>query len=207
MEYVVCNNRGVFIRLQSGKPVTCGEKDKQLFDKQKALNVARYLPRTLKRFHFSVQPAPALIDKGNNKQKDFCVTKPQSIHKPYIIPAQVQSWVDRVKDCNGLALDAAKRQVVLSHDLSNIDRELSNLLHEIELSYNKNAAEGYKSYKKAKDILERRRIIKDELSVVSSILECNLSNMAANRIQKVVDNLANRKFIFREIEVDSNEYT
>lgn len=83
-----------------------------------------------------------------------------------------------------------------------MDRELSNCLHEIELSENMNACNGYKEYRRTKIILEKRRLIKDELSVVDSILTSNLQSMATDRIQKVVDGLGKRKFTFRDVELD-----
>ena len=205
MDYVICTSNDVYIKLQNGQPITCNKKEAQYFEHAKAQRILKSLPRTLQRFHFSVKALPRPTPEVLNMPSKV-------LYKPYIVPERVQIWMDRVKGCNGLAHDAAKRQDALTHDLSNIDRELSNCLHEIEMTCNKNAAEGYKEYRKIKDVLERRRLIKDELSVVSSILECNLSSMATNRIQKVVDNLSKRKFTFREIgeyitEVDEDERT
>lgn len=65
-----------------------------------------------------------------------------------------------------------------------------------------NACNGYKEYRRTKIILEKRRLIKDELSVVDSILTSNLQSMATDRIQKVVDGLGKRKFTFRDVELD-----
>lgn len=191
MDYVICTANEVYIRLQDGRPITCGKKDAQYFDRIKAQNILNHLPRQLKRFHFSVKALPEQEHEVKQNKK--------VLQKPYVVSERVQVWVDRVRECNGLAHDAAQRKNMLLHDLSNVDRELSNCLHEIELSRNKNASEGYIEYRKIKEILEKRREIKDELSVVSTILESNLASMATDRIQKVVDNLSNRKFLFREV--------
>lgn len=75
-------------------------------------------------------------------------------------------------------------------------------MHEIELSRRKNACNGYKEYRRLKIILERRRVIKDELSVVDSILTSDLQSIATDRIEKVVKNLGKRKFKFRDIDFD-----
>ena len=188
MEYVICTSNEVYIKLQNGYPITCSQKEAQYFEHAKAQNILMNLPKTLKRFHFSIKALP----RSDPEQKKV-------LYKPYVVSDRVQVWLDRVKGCNGLAHDAAQRKEMLLHDLSNVERELSNILHEIELSSNKNACEGYKEYRRTKAILEKRREIKDELSVVSSILESNLASMATDRIQKVVDNLSNRKFLFREV--------
>ena len=104
-------------------------------------------------------------------------------------------WLDKMKNCNGLAKEALFRKSELICQLSNIDKELSNCLHEIELSK-------YKEYRRIKIILEKRRIIKDELIVVKSILSSNLQSIGSDRIQKVIDGLGNRKFTIRDVDLD-----
>ena len=81
-----------------------------------------------------------------------------------------------------------------------MDKDLSNCLHLIELTKWKNGCDGYKEYKSIKNILEKRRNIKDELTIVQSILESNLESMATNRVEKVVSRLCNRVFNMREVE-------
>lgn len=200
MDYAIVNpNKKVYIRLEDGKPITCSKSDLQRFEYSKAHNIVKNLPKTMKKFHFQVEAIPE-IPSAPKKKKEV-VEKPY-LHKPYVISHEVQRWVDRVKECNGLAKDASERKHELIQDLSNVDLELSNCLHEIELSGNMNACAGYKEYRRTKIILEKRRIIKDELSVVDCILSCNLSSMATDRVQKVVDGLHKRKFTFREVDID-----
>ena len=83
--------------------------------------------------------------------------------------------------------------------MSNVDKDLSNSLHEIELTNWKNGCEGYKEYKSVKIILEKRRAVKDELTVVQSILDSKLESIATNRIEKIVNGLSNRTFSVREV--------
>jgi hypothetical protein len=115
------------------------------------------------------------------------------------VPEVVNQWMDKVKNFQGLIEDAKARREDLTNELSNVDRELSNCLHEIELTKNKNACDGYKVYKQMKKILAERRKIKDEYSVVSSISMSNVSNLYAN-VKHIVDVLEKRKFIVRETE-------
>ena len=58
-----------------------------------------------------------------------------------------------------------------------------------ELEKWKDGCTGYKEYKSVKLILEKRRTIKDELIVVTSILDSSLESIAADRIEKIVGNL------------------
>ena len=45
-------------------------------------------------------------------------------------------------------------------------------------------------------------MIKDELSVVESILTSNLRSMTTDRIQKVVNGLGKRRFVIRDVDLD-----
>ena len=202
-KYVITNpNKKIFIRIgEEGKPETCIKNCRQLFTYDKANNILKSLPKTMKKFHFKIEKVSHVEkDKEGENEDKSNVT---CIVKPYIIPIEVQNWLDRIKGCNGLAKEAEERKKELVHQLSNVDKELSNCLHEIELFKNMNACDGYKEYKRTKNILEKRRIIKDELSVVNSILSCNLQSIATDRIQKVVDGLGKRKFRIREVELDN----
>ena len=181
--------------------MTCTKQKRQRFEYSKACNILAHLPKTMHKFHFKVEP----IRESDVKDKPpDNITKPakRCIKKEYTTPVEVQGWLNRVKECNGLAKDAASRKSELLSQLSNVDRELSNCLHEIELTGNMNACDGYKEYKRAKTILKRRRIIKDELSVVDSILASNLQSMATDRIQKVVNGLGKRRFVIRDVDLD-----
>lgn len=200
MDYMIVNpSKSVYIRLDNGRPVTCGKSELQRFEYSKARNIVSNLPKTMHKFHFQVKAIPEIPPPRKPKDE---VRKERYLQKTYVISNEVQGWLDRVRQCNGLATDASKRKSELVHDLSNIDLELSNCLHEIELSGNMNACDGYKEYKRTKLILEKRRVIKDELSVVDCILNCNLASMASDRVQKVVDGLHKRKFTFREVDLD-----
>lgn len=195
MDYMITNpNKKIYMRLDSnGYPETCVKQKAQKFEYSKAKNILNNLPKTLKKFHFKVQAVSEIVDKEDKKEEVFISTY-------YIVSDRVNQWVERVKDCNGLAKDATERKNELLDALSNVDKDLSNHLHRIELTKWKNGCDGYKEYKEIKNILEKRRNIKDELTVVSSILEANLQSIASNRIQEVVDRLSNRVFNIREVK-------
>lgn len=197
MDCVIMNpNKKVYIRLNDkGSPETCTRQAAQRFEHSKAKNILDNLPRSLKRFHFKIQVLPEeILHKEENQDEEVIVST------YYKVPESVTRWVERVKNCNNLAKEAAERKEELLQALSNADKDLSNCLHLIELTKWKNGCDGYKEYKSVKNILEKRRIIKDELTVVQSILESNLESIAANRIDRVVNRLSNRIFSMREVE-------
>lgn len=206
MDYMIVNpQKTLYIRTDGGQPVTCSKQNRQGFEYSKACNILAHLPKKLHKFHFRVEAIPEIGVSPSGKSSPIKHEKqptPKYIKMPYEVSNEVQGWLDRVKECNGLAKDAASRKSELLSQLSNVDRELSNCLHEIELTGNMNACDGYKEYKRAKTILKRRRIIKDELSVVDSILTSNLQSMATDRIQKVVNGLGKRKFMIRDVDLD-----
>lgn len=202
MDYMIVNpGKSLYVRLVDGRPTTCTKQYRQRFEYSKARNIVDSLPKTMRKFHFRVEPIPEISPPLEQGTTNILVASPIE-RPPYIVPEEVQAWVDRARQCNGLAKDAAARKTDLVHKLSNADKELSNCLHEIELSRRKNACNGYKEYRRLKIILERRRVIKDELSVVDSILTSDLQSIAMDRIEKVVKNLGKRKFKFRDIDFD-----
>lgn len=218
LDYVITNhNKKIFIRLgDGGVPETCSKNQCQYFTQKKAKNIIKSLPKTMKKFHFLAMQMPPLFNQDKCDQQENCNKntyyesnhedknniKCKTFTKEYVAPIEVETWLDKMKSCNGLAKEALFRKSELICQLSNIDKELSNCLHEIELSKNMNACNGYKEYRRIKIILEKRRIIKDELIVVKSILSSNLQSIGSDRIQKVIDGLRNRKFAIRDVDVD-----
>ena len=205
VDYMIVNpQKTLYICTENGQPVTCSKQNRQRFEYSKACNLLSHLPKKLHKFHFRVEAIPEIgaSPPSTSSPVKHEQTTPKYIKTPYEVSNEVQGWLDRVKECNGLAKDAASRKSELLSQLSNVDKELSNCLHEIELTGNMNACDGYKEYKRAKTILKRRRIIKDELSVVDSILTSNLQSMATDRIQKVVNGLGKRRFVIRDVDLD-----
>lgn len=209
MDYVIANpNRKIYIRLdKNGRPETCTKQTAQRFEKHKASSILKNIPRTMKKFNFSLCVASEDIPHIDNKKKVEQTKKEVKeetkseiiIKESYVVSESVIRWVERVKSCNDLAQDASKRKEELLKALSNADKDLSNNLHEIELTKWKNGCEGYKEYKSVKIILEKRRVIKDELTVVQSILDSKLESIATSRIEKIVNGLRNRTFSVREV--------
>lgn len=199
MNYLISNStKEVFIRLnKNGIPETCNREKAQSFDKIKAKNILNNLPKQMKKFHFKLvtlsDNTEIIAQKEDIKEENIIISN------TYKIPESILDWAERVRSCNNLAIDVMNRKDKLLQLLSNVDRELSNCLHEIELKKWKNGCEGYKAYKTLKLILERRRNIKDELSIVSFILNTNLESIATDKIENMVEHLKNRIFKVREV--------
>lgn len=198
MDYVIKNHKNVFIRLnENGKAVTCTEFDKTLFELSKAKNVLNCLPKTLKKLNFKVEAVPDIgIPKSITKENEKKVIQ----QKDYILSENVTRWIEKFGICDDILTEAKERKDELCVMLSNCDKEISNELHKIELESNKNACAGYLEYVKVKNILKKRRDIKDELMIISNVIRMDFRCLNHENIKKAVDGLANRKFTLRVVE-------
>ena len=105
----------------------------------------------------------------------------------------IQYWIDKVSDLNGLASEALHRKDDLLSQLRKVDQELSDIDHYIEF-VNLNAAQGYKAYKMIKDRRIIRRSIKNELEVLNIILGKKISETATDEIQKAISGMDKRTY-------------
>lgn len=198
MDYVIKNHKGVYIRLnQNGTPVTCAEHGKTLFEQSKAKNILDSLPKTLKKLKFYVEAIPDIAPKENmdNKIENQVIES-----KNYILSDQIKQWVEKFGICDDILKEAKNRKEELNKALSEIDKEFINIIHEIEFEGKIDLYGGWQERNKVKVNREKRRRIKDELLVISSVLRMDFRNIDRNTIDKVVAGLAKRKFTFRIVE-------
>lgn len=198
MDYIIKNNKNLYIRLNSnGKPVTCSENDKTLLEFSKAKNILNGLPKTLKRLNFKVEAVPEIIGKNKNGERD----NEKSIQKVnYVIPDSILKWIEKFGICDDILKEAQKRKDELCQELSNVDKQFSNLIHELELEGSVDLYRGWIERKRIKENRERRRNIKDELMIISNVLRMDFRNLDREAIDKVVVGLVNRKFTYRIVE-------
>lgn len=169
--YIIKNHKNLYIRLNSnGVPVTGTRTEAQLFDKDKANNIVKNLPKSLKKLKFIVLSAPMNdkkdeINKGAETGADDKIEKEEEfITSPpdYKIAPEVSRWVEKVEICEEVANEAKMRINELNSLISASDKEISNILHRIELEPPQNAVNGYYRYKEMRDVLQNRRKIKNE---------------------------------------------
>lgn len=194
MEYVIKNHKNVYIRLNSnGRPVTCVEHDKTLFEFSKAKNIVDSLPKSLKRLRFKVEAIPEIIVRQEKKVIE---------KENYLVSANITEWIEKFGICDDILKEAQKRKEELYRELTNIDRQFSNLVHQIELEGKVDLYGGWLERNKIKENREKRRDIKDELIIISNVLKMDFRSIDRNEINKAVEGLANRKFTYRIVEED-----
>lgn len=189
-QYIVTDGERFIYRNHSGKFVpTSSEAMADIYTKKQAESICKNsLPKALKNIFYveKYDEPPACIKQVN--QKDL-----KNNSENVMNTENIQMWLDKVSSLNGLRSDATKRKEELCKQLSNVDKELSDINHYIEF-YNLNAAQGYKAYKMVKERRIKRRIIKNELTIVDVILEKKISDSMTEEIEKAIQNLDERTY-------------
>lgn len=202
MNCVIKNRKNVYIRLNKyGTPVTCSEHEKTLFEESKAKNILDSLPRTLKKLKFKVEVIPDIGQKKLNIPTEIKVLQADT----YIVSDQIKQWVDKFGICDDILKEAQKRKYELNNIISNYDRAVSNWLHEVEIEKKKNACGGYLKYKDIKEIVDKRRVAKDEWMIINNILRMDFRNLDREVVNNAVVGLTKRKFTYRVVEEDETE--
>lgn len=203
MDYVIKNHKNVFIRFnQNGKPITCTEDERTLFEHSKAKNILDSLPKTLRRLNFKVEAVPDIIIKNVECTK----TEEKIIESGnYTVSDSLQQWIDKFGICDDILKEAQKRRDELNKELSNVDKQFVNLVHEIEFEGKVDLYGGWVERNRIKENREKRRVIKDELLIISHVLKMDFRNIDKDTINKAVEGLANRIFTYRIVEEEETD--
>ncbi len=201
MDYIIKNHKNVYIRLnKNGTPVTCPEHEKTLFEYSKAKNILDSLPKTLRRLNFKVEAVPD-IGKNSEKQTEQRVIE----NNNYIVSDSLSQWIEKFGICDDILKEAQKRREELNRELSNIDKQFVNLVHEIEFEGKVDLYSGWIERNQIKENREKRRRIKDELFIISSVVKMDFRNLDRETIDKTVTSLGKRKFTYRIVEEEEME--
>lgn len=99
-----------------------------------------------------------------------------------------------LKEAETLVQNLSKRAIHLRNQLSKTDKEINDLIHYIEFSSNQNVVNGYKLYKKLKDLRLTRRKIKDELLVIEYPLNNGINETSYFFATKRIETFKNRTY-------------
>ena len=198
MDYVIKNSKNVFIQLnENGRPVTCTEENKGIFEYSKAKNVCDNLPKTLKILKFKVEAIPEIQPKI---QEQKVITT-----NTYIPSENVMGWLNKFGQCEDIINEAKKRDLELNKELSEADLKLSDIIHEIELSDKCDMYTAWQIVNKIRSLRRCRREIKNERYVISGIKTQGIAYLARNSVQKCIDGLSKRKYTCRIVEEDEED--
>lgn len=149
-----------------------------------------------------VDPVP---DISQRNEVDKKLEEKVIENENYIIPNEILEWIEKFGICDDILKEAQKRRDELNKALSEIDKEFVNIIHEIEFEGKIDLYGGWQERNRVKENREKRRKIKDELLIISSVLKMNFRNLDRSIINKIVAGLAKRKFTYRVVEEEDIE--
>ena len=132
MDFVIKNNKNVYIRLsENGKAETCKEKDMGRFTEQKAKNILKSLPKTLKNLNFRIECIPD-IKMETPIQKIVKEESKKIIENTDYQPSDnITQWVEKFGACSDIFKEARERYIKLEDELHTSDAALMDALHSI----------------------------------------------------------------------------
>ena len=207
MDYIIRNYKNVYIKLsKNGKPETCGEMDKGLFDKVKAENILNSLPKTLKKMKFQVECIPDIKIKNPVDRIIHEETQKKKITNCNYEPSKnITRWVEKFGTCSDIFKEAKERYIQLEKELHISDAKLMDILHSIELEPPKDLYSAWLLYKKIRENRRSRRQFKDEMLIIHNVLEeINETKIDRERTKKAIEGLFDRKYKYRIVEVNED---
>lgn len=189
-DWVITDGARYIYRDRTGKFVPgSGQAMADIYDKKQAENILNsYIPKTLRKL-FRIEKV----------SKEIPNTKPPSIEVvrkntgKALETEEIQRWISKIENLNGLAGDARVRKNELVSQLSDVDKQLAVLDHYIEFT-KLNAAQYCQAGVMRKERLTTRRTIKNELSVLNIILSKKINDFLSEEVMKEIKGLDNRTY-------------
>lgn len=188
MPYIITNGTEYIMKDRKGKYVTirnaamADEFTKETAHKILHNQIAKRIRATMR------------IEKvDDGKTKELPETDTHSTVVEFEISDNIQVWIDKLSDLNGLAVDANTRKNELTSQLTIVDKKLSDVLHYCEFT-TLNACQGFKLYKMIRDLRQERRMIKNELEVVNFILGKKITDSVSEEAQKLIHNIQTKRY-------------
>lgn len=107
--------------------------------------------------------------------------------------SQMNKWQTGIETVKEFVQDAEARKNELSQALSDVDKEITDIHHYIELG-RLNAYQGWLACNMLRSRLKRRRAIKDELMILTQLGECKVDSTMLGNINRAIAGLANRQY-------------
>jgi len=196
--YLITDGDRFIYRNHSGKYVPVkSESMADLYSKKQAEAIhANCIPKSLRKLF--------RVERSSVIQVDKSIKPPDAVQisnntEKVMLSTNIQLWVDKIKDLNGLAAEVSERKETLLNQLRDVDKKISDINHYIEFT-KLNASQGFKAYKLIKDNLSHRRVVKNELTVLNIILDYKLDEAVEEEIMKRIEGLDKRNYKPRILE-------
>ena len=180
--FIYCNHSGKFVP-------TSSEVMADVYSKKQAEGICKNsLPKALKSIFYVEK-----YDRPPKSVKQVSQCDLQNNTEKVMLAENIQVWLDKIDDMNGLVRDAKKRKDILEKQLHELEDEKIDIEHYIEFQ-NLNAAQGYKASKELKVCRVKRRSVKNELAVIDIILELQMKEIVSNKIYQKIEELDKRTY-------------
>lgn len=191
MLYIITDGNR-YISSTSGIKTVTSIKKAGKWDLDKANNIMKSIPKTLKIFEWKCVPFVEQQEtktgdtKTSNKSLDDYKGLTDNILEKMI------NWENYIKSLQ-------EYMETIDDQLSLVDMEICDIRHYAE-NFDLNMYQGWKLYKMLQDACRRRRKIKDERIKVDYILARNFVDCTNNAISNYIKNLDNRKYTPRVLK-------
>lgn len=202
IKYVITDGRGTWIHKDAvGRfvPTTNIILAERFGNRAKAQNILQSSinKNIRKRYHVeetvenNASPAPGLSIKLEIKPK---VKEAKRIAETAVEENHVESWRTDIGTMLNTIHSAEERKNDLFAKLSDIDKEITDIQHYIELSEHLNAYEGWLAYSMLRQRLRQRRKIKDELTILQQLGDSKVSFSDIDKLIQKIDGLSARQY-------------
>lgn len=200
--YLLTDGHGKYIKYDkfSGRYTLVGNQTlaERWEQRSKAANVLKNaISKNLRNRYKIIEIEEREIDVNKNKEennKEFIVNKKkEDVVKEVVSENKLDTWNKGINSVVDFIQDARERKEELLSDLSNIDKEVTDIYHYIETG-KFNAYQGWLIFDMLRQRLKKRRKIKNELEVVSQLGECKIDTETLKDIQKAIAEIENRTY-------------
>lgn len=192
-EYVITDGSRFIYKNHKNKYVPiANEVMADKFSKKQADGVYNNsLPKALKSVFYVQKIDEDVLKKRQIKQVNKSDLENNT--EKVMLSEDIQLWLDKLSNLNGLVKEASVRKEVLTKQLKDLEDEKIDIEHYIEFS-SLNAAQGYKASKELQQCRIKRRHVKNEIFVLEMILKHNMSDSVIDEIIEKVQSMDKRTY-------------
>ena len=164
--YYITDTYGSFYALDDSNRLVVVNKEEfaTKFTLAKANNTIQKVIKPMQRYQFVLKEVP-----NNLSLEDDYLELERNAYISTRFDDMNTDWKWEIENLISFCSQLKQYRVNLNHMLSEVDKEICDIMHYIEF-YNLDAAKGYKMYKMLKDCRLRRRKIKDEYEKVGAAI-------------------------------------
>lgn len=196
--YVITDGNKNYIRREpNGKYVSARSRAlaDEFLEKYKAEKVLKnnLAPKKRKLYRVVEEEAGFAVIKEPLNEHHADLTR-ENKSDPQMISPQIDMLREKIEEIRLFVEDSEKRKSKMSDLLSNIDKEISDIQHYIELSDCEDVAS---TYEMLKTRLRNRRQIKNEFSILKQLGECKMDASMLEELLIGIDDLNNKTYVPR----------